>query len=71
MTTLHDTESAANYLTNKGTPVSANTLRFKRTKGGGPRFRKFGRFVIYEETALDDWHESQLSEPRLSTSQAA
>jgi hypothetical protein len=70
---LRDTRGAADYLGKvRGQPgVSAFRLKQLRTEGGGPRYRKVGRFVVYEEEELDRWADARLSPPRLSTTQTA
>ena len=35
-------KEAARYLTDKGLPVSANTLQKNATTGGGPEYQIFG-----------------------------
>jgi hypothetical protein len=40
------------------TSVAVETLNELRIKGGGPRFRKFGRKVIYLPSDLADWLEA-------------
>jgi len=65
---LRDTREASGYLHGRGHPgVSAYRLKQLRTEGGGPRYRKVGRYVRYEESALDEWAEGRLSAPRAST----
>ena len=65
---LLDTREASGFLHGRGHPgVSAYRLKQLRTEGGGPRYRKAGRFVRYEENALLEWAEGRLSEPREST----
>lgn len=59
---------AAKYLTEHGFPVAANTLMKLASVGGGPVFRKFGRWPVYQPADLDDWARSRLSEPMRSTS---
>jgi hypothetical protein len=71
MQPLLDTEAAAAHVAQRGVPTSAYQLKLLRTTGGGPRFRKFGRFVRYEPAELDAWVESRLSAPRASTTQTA
>ncbi len=67
---LRDTREAADYLQERGHPgASAFRLKQLRTEGGGPRYRKVGRFVRYEESALNEWADARLSAPRASTSQ--
>lgn len=47
---LLDTEGASAYLA-----VSAKTLEILRSKREGPPFRRIGRSVRYEVTALNEW----------------
>lgn len=37
--------------------LSHRTLEKMRTHGGGPRFRKHGRYVRYHIVDLDDWSQ--------------
>lgn len=64
-------EESANYLTERGLPVSRNTLQKWATTGGGPEYRVFGNRAVYTPAALDEWAEQKLSAPRRSTSSAA
>ena len=45
-----DTPAAAKYL-----KLSASTLEKWRVMGGGPRYLKLGRRVVYSIDALDAW----------------
>lgn len=47
--------------------LSAGTLEKMRVHGGGPRFRKHGRFVRYHIDDLDAWSASRAKD---STSHA-
>jgi Helix-turn-helix domain len=53
------TEQASHYLTNEEAAgflkLSPRTLEKQRVIGGGPRFRKFGRRVIYAIEDLEAW----------------
>ncbi|MCK5296017.1 MAG: DNA-binding protein [Alphaproteobacteria bacterium] len=63
-------KEAAEYLTNKGFPISPKTLAKYATVGGSPEYRRFGnRRVVYAVTALDEWAKNKLSAPRFNTSQ--
>jgi hypothetical protein len=59
---------AAEYLR-----LSPRTLEKHRVLGGGPRFRKFGRRVLYAITDLETWADdrtfSMTSEPECATRQ--
>lgn len=48
------TESAANYLC-----LSKSTLDKLRCYGGGPRYFKLGRAVIYNSADLDLWRDER------------
>ena len=37
--------------------------------GGGPLFRKAGRYPIYEPSELDRWAEARIGPPQRSTSE--
>lgn len=64
-------KAAAAYLNNKYGFGTDRSLAKMATTGGGPAFRKFSRFALYEPAALDAWAESRISAPRVSTSDAA
>ncbi|WP_137390339.1 helix-turn-helix transcriptional regulator [Rhodoligotrophos defluvii] len=57
-----DTAQAAHYV-----GLSRRTLEKMRVAGGGPRFRKHGRYVRYHIADLDDWSAARA---RRSTSDA-
>lgn len=63
-----DRNGAADYAKAKGVPLSPNTLRKLACVGGGPKFRKFGRRVLYSPSDLDAWIDGRLSGPLRSTS---
>jgi hypothetical protein len=48
-------DEAADYLR-----LSPRTLEKQRVIGGGPKFRKFGRRVMYAVADLDAWAAAQL-----------
>jgi predicted DNA-binding transcriptional regulator AlpA len=48
--------------------VKVATLRVWRMQGKGPRFRKIGALVRYDEAVLTSWIDNQM---RSSTSQKA
>jgi hypothetical protein len=68
---LLNTQEAARYLAERGTPIAEKTLRKLRCVGGGPSFRRWGRLPVYEPEALDRWREEKLSLPKRSTSTAS
>lgn len=47
-------DEAADYLR-----LSPRTLEKQRVIGGGPRFRKFGRRVMYARADLDAWADNR------------
>ncbi|MED5500652.1 MAG: helix-turn-helix domain-containing protein [Pseudomonadota bacterium] len=47
-------DEAADYLR-----LSPRTLEKQRVVGGGPRFRKFGRRVMYAVADLDAWADAR------------
>lgn len=49
---------------------SVASLAKWRTTGGGPRFRKLDRFVLYDSDDLIAWAEAKISQPFSSTSEA-
>jgi predicted DNA-binding transcriptional regulator AlpA len=57
-----DTQQAAQF-----TKLSASTLTKLRLTGGGPRYLKLGRRVVYARAALVDWMHRR---ERSSTSEA-
>lgn len=61
-------DAAAEYLKARGIPAESSTLAKYATIGGGPEMLKFGRRVLYELEALDEWTAEKLSAPRRSTS---
>jgi hypothetical protein len=68
---LLDTPRAAKFLTDHGFRISPATLNTKRSRGGGPKFRRYGPRVVYEPTELLAWARSDLSGPFSNTSEAA
>ena len=64
-------KAASVFLTEfSGKPVAETTLATWRCRGGGPKFRRFGRAVVYEEPDLIEFAETRLSKPMASTSEA-
>ena len=67
------------YLTNDEAAeflrLSPRTLEKQRVIGGGPRFRKFGRRVMYAITDLESWADSRsfemTSDPQYAEQHAA
>lgn len=62
--------AAASYLTTTYGFGSPATLAKLACIGGGPKFRKAGKIVLYEQSALDVWAQSKIGAPQASTSEA-
>lgn len=61
-------KEAANYLgAHWGIPISCQTLAKYAVIGGGPPYRKAGRFPLYELEDLDHWAQARLG-PKLYSS---
>ena len=61
---------AATYIQTKwGYPCSPRTLAKYAVTGGGPPFRKAGRYPLYHPDDLDGWIAGKLSDPVTSTSE--
>jgi hypothetical protein len=68
--TLLTRDATAAALTESGFPTSPKTLATKASRGGGPRFRRFGARVLYAWGDALDWAENRLSPIVGSTSEA-
>jgi len=64
----YGTVAAAAFLTRCGYRTAPTTLDCKVSRGGGPLFRKYGRYRMYEEADLLAWAESQCTKKRTSSS---
>jgi hypothetical protein len=63
-------KEAARYLPDVwGIPMSPKTLAKLAVTGGGPHYRKAGRFPLYEVAALDEFARKKLSPLVSSTSE--
>jgi hypothetical protein len=61
--------AAARYVRDTwGTPCSPRWLAKLAVVGGGPPFRKAGRFPLYAPDDLDAWAQSRIGTVRNSTS---
>lgn len=56
-------KAAGDYLSEKFGFCSAKALGKLATVGGGPRFHKAGRAVVYKKSDLDAWAIEKLGEP--------
>ncbi|MFZ5574472.1 MAG: DNA-binding protein [Pseudomonadota bacterium] len=62
-------KEAADYLTNeRGLRTASTYLQKLATVGGGPEYRRYGKYAVYEMEALDRYADSKLTAPRSSTS---
>lgn len=62
-------DQAAEYLKSRYGAYTTETLAKMACRGGGPKFRRMGRFPYYTRTDLDDWAHSRMSPPVSSTSE--
>ena len=65
---LRRAEAAAYVHGRYGFPCSKGWLAKLATTGGGPTYRKAGKFPIYDVDDLDSWAQNRISEPLRSTS---
>jgi hypothetical protein len=65
---LRRTEAAKHIHEKWGYPCSPRTLAKYAVVGGGPVFRKAGRYPLYHPDDLDRWVGDKLSDPVTSTS---
>jgi hypothetical protein len=64
-------KQSADFLTERGLPVTSNTLQKLATVGGGPEYSIFGNRAVYKPDDLLAWAEAKLTASRRSTSEAA
>lgn len=62
-------DQAAAYLQERFGAYSSETLAKMACRGGGPKFRRMGRFPYYTRADLEEWAESRMSAPVSSTSE--
>lgn len=62
-------DRAAEYLKEQYGAFTTETLAKLACVGGGPKFRRMGRFPYYTRADLDDWARSRMSPPVSSTSE--
>lgn len=67
--TLLRRDAAGEYLKSRYGVGSAGTLAKLACVGGGPLFRKLGRFPVYSPSDLDDWAAGRTSAKVSSTSE--
>jgi hypothetical protein len=62
-------KSAANYIRERhGIPCSRNWLAKLAWQGGGPTYRKAGKFPLYAPADLDAWAVAKVGPRQSSTS---
>jgi hypothetical protein len=62
-------KQAATYVEKTwGIPLSNQTLAKLAVIGGGPEYRKWGRFPLYDVVDLDRWVETRLGPKQFTTS---
>ena len=66
---LRRSEAAAYVTQRYGFPCSPQWLAQLAVIGGGPVFRKAGRYPIYAPDELDRWAEARIGPPHRSTSE--
>lgn len=75
MTTNIPTPHGTRYLSNEEAAqllkLSPRTLEKFRVIGGGPRFRKFGRRVVYAASDLESWADARSCESTSDANYAA
>jgi hypothetical protein len=63
---------AASYITSRwGIPCSHGLLHKLASVGGGPEFRRAGRWPLYSEADLDSWAQSRITGPVRKASDSA
>jgi len=62
---------AADYLISRYGAFTCETLAKLASVGGGPTFRKIGRFPVYTRADLDRWADRRMSPPVSSTAELA
>jgi hypothetical protein len=67
--TMFGRKALAKALTDAGLKTAASTLATRATRGGGPKFRRYGRYPIYRWGDALEWAQSRLSRPVTSTSE--
>lgn len=65
---LRRADAARYVIETWGIPCSSRWLAKLAVTGGGPVYRKAGRFPIYAPEDLDAWAQQRIGAPRRSTS---
>jgi len=67
--TLLNRRAAAAALTEAGYPTATATLATLASRGGGPRFQKFGRYPLYRWSDAIEWAKARLGPLVASTAE--
>lgn len=62
-------DKAAEYLQTNYGAYTTDTLAKLACVGGGPKFRKLGRYPVYTRDDLDEWAHARMSREVRSTSE--
>ena len=62
-------QQATEHLRGRIGVFGKDMLAYLASKGGGPPFRKFGRYPMYTREDLDNWLDERMSPPVRSTSE--
>jgi hypothetical protein len=62
-------KATADALTLAGFPIAKSTLAKLACRGTGPKFRKYGKYPLYEWSDALEWARSRLSRPVRSTAE--
>jgi hypothetical protein len=60
--------ATARALTDDGYPIRSKTLATMATRGGGPPYHKWSKFVLYRWGDALQWAQTRLSVPHINTS---
>jgi hypothetical protein len=67
---FYDRKKSAEYVRQRGLPITPGTLQKLACVGGGPRYSLFGNKAVYAGADLDAWIDERLGTPR-STARGA
>jgi hypothetical protein len=67
--TLLTRSELSDVLTKRGYPTPVATLATLASRGGGPRYRVYGRLALYKWGDAKAWAENRLSAPRAAASE--
>lgn len=61
---FYDRKRSAEYIRERGLPITAGTLQKLACVGGGPRYSMFGNKSVYAGDDLNSWIAERLGTPR-------